>query len=308
MGLSWIALTGLAAGMMVTTACTSDGNRVASGDCIVCHNETTVVLAKNIEWERSLHSSGDSYLRSTAASCAACHSSEGFSSMLSTKQKFSEVKTGVSNPTMPNCRTCHEIHTRYTEEDWKLTTREPVNFVATGGTYNAGAGNLCANCHQPRLAPPTPSNGNINIETLRWGPHHGVQGSSFLGLGGYSAPSRQSVHYSSKIQDGCATCHMENGRHEMAPSVQSCSPCHTGLTNFDYKGAQTQVKAQIVELKKLLEDKGMIKDDLPVPGTYPSAQAGAIWNYLVVTEDGSSGVHNPAFFRSILQSSIEAVR
>jgi hypothetical protein len=308
MGLSWIVLAALAAGLMMTTACTDDNEQAAGDDCTICHNETTVVLAKNIEWERSLHGSGESYLRSTTASCAGCHSSEGFSSMLSANQKFSEVKTGVSNPTMPNCRTCHEIHVSYTEADWKLTTREPVNFVATGGTYNAGAGNLCVNCHQPRLAPPAASDGTVTIETVRWGPHHGVQGTSFLGLGGYGATSSQSVHYSSNIKDGCATCHMVNGRHEMTPSVQSCLPCHTGLTNFDYKGTQTQVKTQVMELKELLEAKGMIKDDLPVPGKYPSAQAGAIWNYLVATEDGSAGVHNPTFFKSVLQASIEAVK
>lgn len=307
-GLSWIVLVVLAVGLMFATGCNGDTQEAAEGDCTICHNETTVVMARTIEWERSLHGSGESYLRSTTASCAGCHSNEGFTSMLSAGQNFSEIKAGVTSPTMPNCRTCHEIHVSYTEKDWTLTTREPVIFAATGGTYNAGAGNICTNCHQPRLAPPATSSGTITVETNRWGPHHGVQGTTFLGLGGYGATSSQSVHYSQNIKDGCATCHMVNGRHEMTPSVQACLPCHTGLTNFDYKGAQTQVKAQVAELKNLLEAKGMLKDDLPVPGTYPAAQAGALWNYISVKEDGSSGVHNPAYFKSVLQTAIEAVR
>ena len=308
MGLLWTALIVLVAGMMMTAACKGDNKPAAAGDCTICHNESTVVMAKTVEWDRSVHASGDAYLRSTSASCAGCHSNEGFSAMLKAGQNFSEVKTGVTSPTMPNCRTCHEIHVRYNEEDWKLTTRKPVTFVATGGTYDAGSGNICVNCHQPRLAPPASGSGNVTIDSVRWGPHHGVQGTSFLGFGGYGITSSQSVHYSLSIKDGCGSCHMVNGRHEMTPNVQACLPCHASLTNFDYHGVQTQVKDQISELKKSLEAKGMLKDDLPVPGTYPSAQAGALWNYLVVTEDGSSSVHNPAYFRALLQSSIDAVR
>jgi hypothetical protein len=178
--------------------------------------------------------------------------------------------------------------------------------VASGRTYNAGDGNLCANCHQPRAAPPVES-GNITIDSVRWGPHHGVQGSSFLGVGGYGVADSPSVHYST-VKDGCVTCHMVNGRHEMLPNVAACQPCHTGLQNFDNQGIQTEVKGLVDELKKLLEARGMLRDDLPVPGTYPGAQAGALWNYLAVTEDGSSGVHNPEYIKSLLRVSIEAVK
>jgi hypothetical protein len=69
---------------------------------------------------------------------------------------------------------------------------------------------------------------------------------------------------------------MVNGRHEMLPSVAACHSCHTGLQNFNYQGIQTEVKGLVDELKKLLEDRGMLRDDLPEPGTYPGAQAGAL--------------------------------
>jgi hypothetical protein len=101
---------------------------------------------------------------------------------------------------------------------------------------------------------------------------------------------------------------MVNGRHEMIPDVAACQSCHPGLTSFDNNGVQTEVKGRIAELKGLLETKGMLSNGLPVPGTYPEKQAGALWNYLSVTEDGSSGVHNPEYIESLLQTSINAMK
>ncbi|MEJ2722717.1 MAG: hypothetical protein P8181_16505, partial [bacterium] len=33
--------------------------------------------------------------------------------------------------------------------------------------------------------------------------------------------------------------------------------------------------------------------------------AGAVWNYLIVHEDRSEGIHNPKYIKSLLQSSID---
>ena len=304
---AWLVLIGLIAGLLIASGCASHQGQVTAGNCVVCHNETTLVLAKQIQWERSIHGSGEAYLRGTSASCAGCHSSEGFVAMLDGGKNFSEVKEGVTNPTGPNCRTCHEIHTAYTEQDWARRTEQPVNFVTTKNTYNAGAGNLCANCHQPRSAPPTTGSGNVTVDSVRWGPHHGVQATSFLGVGGFGVDGSASVHYST-IKNGCPTCHMVNGRHEMIPDVAACQSCHLGLANFDNNGVQKEVKGMIAELKGLLETRGILSNDLPVPGTYPEKQAKALWNYLSVTEDGSSGVHNPKYIESLLQTSINAMK
>lgn len=304
-----LVLTALVVGLLITAGCSrSDQGQATTEQCSLCHNETTVILAKRIQWERSKHGSGEAYLRGTSSSCAGCHSSEGFVAMLDAGKNFSEVKEGVTNPTGPNCRTCHEIHITYTEQDWKRRTEQPVDFVASGRTYNAGAGNLCANCHQPRAALPASVSGNITVDSIRWGPHHGVQGTSFLGIGGYGVDNRPSVHYSTNIRDGCVVCHMVNGLHDMVPNVSACQSCHPGLTNFDYQGTQKEIKGMIDELKGLLEVKGMLRVDLPIPGTYPEAHAGALWNYLAVIEDGSSGVHNPEYIKSLLRVSIEAVK
>jgi hypothetical protein len=304
----------MAAALILVSGCVraqaqvaSPTNQITAGNCVICHNETTVVLAKQIQWEKSKHGSGDAYLRSTTSACAGCHSSEGFTAMLAAGQNFSEVKEGVTNPTGPNCRTCHEIHTTYTERDWARRDEQLVNFATVSKTYDAGEGNLCANCHQPRSAPPAAEGGNITVDSVRWGPHHGVQATSFLGVGGYGVDGNPSVHYSN-IKNGCPTCHMVNSRHEMTPDVAACQSCHSELTDFDLGGVQTEIKGRLAQLKGLLEAKGLLKNDLPVPGTYPEARAGALWNYLSVREDASSGVHNPVYLLSLLQNAINALK
>jgi len=49
-----------------------------NGDsCMDCHNDTTLVLAREVQWGASLHGSGMTFERN-GASCANCHTSEGF--------------------------------------------------------------------------------------------------------------------------------------------------------------------------------------------------------------------------------------
>ena len=58
-------------------------------------------------------------------------------------------------------------------------------MYAFGETYDGGAGNLCGNCHQPRRAiADADADGNIEITSTHWGPHHGPQTAVLLGIGG----------------------------------------------------------------------------------------------------------------------------
>ncbi len=94
----------------------------------------------------------------------------------------------------------------------------------------------------------------------------------------------------------------------MTPDVVVCVTCHKGATNFDIDGVQTEVKAKMDELGKLLEAKGLLKNGSPVVGTYPEAQAGALWNRISVEEDRSFGVHNPQYIKALLQTGIDALK
>jgi hypothetical protein len=279
----------------------------ANLSCTQCHNATTLIFSKHTEWSLSVHATGGNYIRATSAACAGCHSSEGFTARIAAHINPDKVANGETNPSPPNCRTCHNIHTTYTSADFSLRTTDPVVLYISGQTFNFGEGNLCANCHQPRQGPPPVGGGDVNVDSTHWGPHHGPQSASFLGISGYNVQTVVSPHYQA-VTKGCPACHMLNATHDMTPDVAACQPCHKGATNFDIDGVQTAVLAKLDQLKTLLEAKGLLKDGNPVVGTYPEAQAGALWNYISVVEDRSNGVHNPQYIQAMLQEGIDALK
>jgi hypothetical protein len=202
------------------------------------------------------------------------------------------------------------IHTSYTAADWALTTTEPVVLYAfEETTYDGGAGNLCGVCHQPRrqIADPD-TDGNIEVTSTHWGPHHGPQTAMLLGIGGAGdVEGAPATHYS--VENTCVACHLgEDDNHLFEPNAAACVECHAGAEDFDVNGAVTEVEGLIVELEELLVAKGMWEDH-PVVGFYPAAEAQALWNYIfVAVEDSSMGIHNPNYTKALLQASIEALQ
>jgi len=127
------------------------------------------------------------------------------------------------------------------------------------------------------------------------------------------------------VTDGCVTCHMakaygtQAGGHTMntsyeyhgdeVPNMAGCESCHSGIETFDINGLQTEVKTLLEELGAKLTDLELITDTgSVVKGTYPSDQAGAIFNYKWIEEDRSYGVHNPKYVKALLKNSIEALQ
>ena len=107
---------------------------------------------------------------------------------------------------------------------------------------------------------------------------------------------------------GSASCHLgENAGHTMEPSEDACVTCHPDAEDFDIDGVQTEVQAMLDELQEALEGAGMLDEEgEPVLGTYPMAQAAALWDYLCISNDGSTGVHNPTYTKALLQAGLDA--
>jgi hypothetical protein len=222
-----------------------------------------------------------------------------------------EVESGDPNPTHQDCRTCHQIHTSYTSDDWALTTNDPVTiFAFEGTTYDGGKGNLCANCHQARTQIPAADDaGMIEITSTHWGPHHGPQTAVLLGIGGAGdVEGRPASHYS-LVEDTCVHCHVgENDDHSFEPNVAACQSCHADLDSFDLNGVQTEVTDMAAELGQKLEAAGLLVDGHPNPGVYPAEQAQAAWNWIFISlEDKSMGVHNPTYVKALLEWSLAAM-
>ena len=278
--------------------------------CADCHNDTTILFQAEQQWEESMHATGDAYGRGTSASCAGCHSSEGFSAMVAAGGTPDQVEEAPLVSSKTNCRTCHEIHTTYTGEDLALVTTDAVTLYASGETFDGGKGNLCANCHQPRRQIEAAVDGMIEVTSTHWGPHHGPQSTMLLGLGAAGVEGSPSAH-SVMVEDTCVACHVGEAKdHSMEPSVSACVACHAEAEDFDINGVQTEVEEMVAEVGEMLVAKGLLDEEgHPVVGSYPEAEASALWNYIyIVFEDASSGVHNAAYTKAMLEAALEALQ
>jgi hypothetical protein len=274
--------------------------------CTDCHNETSLISGYQQQWSVSVHGTGEAFVRAGRASCAGCHSGGAFSEMIAAGLDPSQVETADAHPSRQDCRTCHEIHTTYTGDDFKLETVAAVDLYAVeGATYDAGSGNLCVNCHQPRRAFSEAVEGMVEVTSTHWGPHHGPQSAFLLGYGGAGLEGKASKHYN-EVEDSCVGCHLgENQDHTFEPVIDSCTECHEDVESFDLNGLQTDVQAKLDKLAAYLESAGLFHDGHPVVGIYPEDQAMALWNYIAIAfEDKSLGIHNPSYISDLLEISL----
>jgi hypothetical protein len=277
-----------------------------------CHDDTAQISGKETAWESSLHGSGTTtaYAGARAGSCSGCHSGGGFSDHIANGTKVSDIKSADANASRIDCRACHQIHSTYTSEDWALETVAPVKLEVIDATFDGGSGNLCANCHQPLTAFPAATDGKVKVESTHWGAHHGPVASMMLGVGAGGGLVGEPSAHASGVENTCVTCHMGEGQaHNFTPVVANCVSCHADAKNFDINGVQTEVKEKLEQVKAALQGKGLLDDKgVIVVGEYPEAQAAALWNYLMVEEDKSMGVHNADYANAMLDAALEALK
>ena len=292
-----------------------DAAEVSAADlsCTECHNDSSIITGKQAAWEESLHGSGEAFIEEGPRNaCAGCHSGAAFSAMIAAGQNFTEVESGDANPTHQDCRTCHQIHTTYTGEDWALETTEPVTQVVSGLTFDGGAGNLCANCHQARRYPADfvdqTDATKYTSTSPRFNPHLSVQSDVLLGSGGLGVEGSPGAHYA-RVENTCVGCHLGEGdNHLFEPQLATCQACHADAENYDINGAQTAVEERLAELQTALQAAGLVDEEgTVIPGTWDEAQATALWNYGLIHEDASHGVHNPSYINALLDASFEAL-
>lgn len=304
----------------------NDGTPGTAGNmvCAQCHNLVTKDSV-TMQYERSVH--GTSQIVSgkplyiyagqgdSRKACAICHTDEGFRERIYTG--LDSVASALLVPERIQCGTCHDFHETLDQvnegPDYALRTMDPVSLIITKHTTSLDLpvkeSNLCANCHQPRDgAPEADSTGNFYVSSNRYGPHHGPQATILAGIGGYqmagnSYPqSGSSTHFK---QATCVKCHMHSQNHEFTPKLEACNECHDQITDFDFDGTQTEIDGDLAALKGKLVTAGLLSSGgSPVVGNYPIDQAGALYNYILIEEDRSEGVHNPAYVRALLKNSI----
>lgn len=294
-------------------------------ECIDCHSDThrDPIYAS---YDLSGHAAGGAVgYAGSRASCAQCHSNEGYTLY----QERGETMDWT-NPTRIDCKTCHTDHSTFDfandGQDYALRTIDPVTLI-TDPSYVLdfeGTSNMCIDCHQPRRLPPTSTDGTFEVTSSHWGPHHGpqatllegIQGAMIAGSEGYPGVG------SAKHRTGasCVQCHMsasdgdDNGMHSWIKTNEGCVGCHSSGIPTEVDG----LAAEMVKLAVLLENvegvdedgnpvKGIVHDGHPQEGTFTIKEAEAAWNYLLVMEDSSNGIHNPKYVKALIKNSIEAL-
>jgi hypothetical protein len=217
---------------------------------------------------------------------------------------------------------------------------------ASAGTNagNYGPGNTCMWCHRSRIDVTNYVAASNKITSTHWGPHEGPQTDVFTAVGGYQYPSLTYGTSTHQQKLSCVDCHMPNRAdnsnvpdHSFNAKLSACgaSACHTPApTDFNVAGGQATVKALLTDLERVLNSSGWLTRasaapytpltdsdagtgqvgdgnyslDLTTPGpTLTAAQAGALYNYILVARGGAFGVHNPLYTKQILYDSYVAV-
>jgi hypothetical protein len=304
------------------TACDREITRIEQvtqdpSTCFDCHSdENTILVAAEQQWFNSKHASGLNTNRNFPP-CSGCHVSEGFLARVA-----GDSPGTYSNPTSIHCFTCHAPHSL---GDFSLRVTAEQSLM-NGASFDLGAGNLCVFCHQARRNVNSyVGSGQVTFTSEHWGPHHSTQGDLVIGSNGYEYDGftyEQLEYHRTLTDDGCVDCHFKStqnyvvGGHsfnmeaelegEEVLNLGTCNKCHDELEDFNYDEVQDDVTAMTATLKTLLVNAGLIDDSSHTieDVTTSADSAGAVWNYLLVYEDRSKGVHNSKYALGLLESSI----
>jgi len=297
----------------------TDGTDGVAGNavCMECH-VVAVKEARMAEWETSTHATGNHARYGSRNGCAKCHAHEGFVETVWTGQDTTAA--GFALPQQIRCETCHDFHSSLDFENEANSAIRTIEAVAlmTGGDveFSNAESNLCMNCHQSRHAAPDDSDGDLSTEVWgHFGPHHGPQANFINGLVGYEFGVSLGTSGTHETGASCVSCHMVStddaatGNHNFVPAIEACTGCHSGATDFDINGAVTEIAGLLTDLHDALDAAGMLDVDGDVIEDvfYGADSVGAAWNYVLVLEDQSGGIHNPAYAKALLTNSINAL-
>ncbi len=309
-------------------------------DCFQCHGDDGFLLQAKGEWQRSVHASAtnsDYANRGGGSDCSRCHNHQGFLEIIST----GELTAPYDSVSAIHCFTCHMPHAR---GDLSLRTVAAVT-MADGSTFDHGKANLCANCHQSRVSPAVLVDGfevTSKYWGPHHGPQgEMINGTGGFEYDNYTG-SYASTPHASVVEDACAGCHMGQQNIHMGYDVGGhsfnmeddegnqltgfCANCHSetgerGATydfirangpvdydgNGEIEGYQTELNGMLGNLAELLVTEGVLDGtNHAVPGTIADANvAGALFNFLIVLEDRSKGIHNFKYMHALLESSTQ---
>jgi hypothetical protein len=229
------------------------------------------------------------------------------------------------------------------KDDQAYLEKSPDTTAVTGmPAGKLGTANTCVFCHRSRKDVTNYIKASNSITSSHWGPHEGPQADVFSGLGGYHFAGMSYGNSTHQEKLTCIDCHMPDvtsnnnaPNHSFYAQLSSCQSCHSGATNFDITGGQSQVRAAMFELQAALNTAGLLTRAAAAP--YPALatseladgsfeldqtrptggpdggvpiltanQAGALYNYIIIARGGALGVHNPRYVKQLIYDSYVA--
>jgi hypothetical protein len=310
-----------------------------AGVCNQCHNASS---HHNIgaRWAASAHGILETGKDTKRTSCFPCHSGSAFGKWMGNKAQpgwDANVDGGVKI----SCQACHDPHDATNPKQLRTMSVDSLKngYKPTMG----GLGAICMNCHQARsnvAAKVTTNASKYYGFGAHYGPHGNPQTDMYFGTNGYQFGDNLFTGVSTHatiLDDACATCHMQDRgglpNHEFGMDDTTggfkpwtvCQPCHGMVggyddirASYDYdgngviEGVQTEVQGLLTKLKAILpkNPSGEPLDDMYTPADTATILAGGqplvgkIWDYYLVKNDRSMGVHNAKYAVSILQKAL----
>lgn len=308
-----------------------------SKNCAVCHDEGTHHLFP-AQYDISRHA--NPLHPYTRASCAACHNGKGFVDYVESGKQDLTVDEDMN--VAITCATCHDPHSA--ENEHQLRTVEVT--LGNGVVVDKGDnGVLCMNCHKSRRNAAEYTGPDFRY-SKHFGPHHGPQADMLMAANvptfGKKLPTSPHI---SATDNACVDCHMYPGHVDVNnnvilvgshtfnvvdpdgnDNVAICNKCHGDIgTSFSDKkyyrngsadldgngveeGLQIEVEGMLNKLAMMLPPIDSAAVDMSGKYIYSETEVKAAYNYFFVEEDGSQGIHNPAFTVALLDVSMQAVK
>ena len=277
--------------------------------------------------------------------CIRCHDGEGFVAFTKGIAKdFSKMK--LKDHIGITCATCHDQHGNGNTHQLRMpptgsdTLGNGVSYTGLGGL-----GNICMNCHKARkdnvaMISTTVSSTWGPHHTSQTDMLLGENAAKFDDTTVYATGGHKDY-----LADACVSCHMSAttdtsdhanynkvGGHSWHmrnattnfQNVTVCKGCHTMdsfdgfLASADYDGngkiepVRTEIHNLLTKLGRTLPhtgpDSALVIDYKAIGKSVDSVKMKkAWWNYQLVLNDGSVGLHNTAYAVDILQRSIKAL-
>jgi hypothetical protein len=273
------------------------------------------ITALTTQWLESSHSNVLLYPAGREG-CVVCHDGGAFAEQIMNPEEL-ERDFFVSI----DCRACH------TGRGVEVMDAGTVS-IPTQENVQAGTGALCLTCHNERRAP------NIDDEE-RSAPHYSSQAGVYTGTGGIR---REGFNYGNSphatIENSCVACHMtqaEEGFSSHTFGVEdveaACARCHQNINTLnleakeDYdgdgttKGFMDETDGLLTMLAEQINEsleggsfegsggKIVFSDADGEVTAVPNEVYMAAYNFILVTQDGSLGIHNPTYAIQLLQQS-----